>query len=203
MKARTLGVLVVTATLIVGVFGRSPAGAGKAEILWDRYGVPHIFAPDLESMFYAEGWAQMQGQANLLLHLYGESRGRGAEYWGPSGLDLDRWLQLNGVPERAKEWYDAQTPAFRKYVDEFARGMNEYGKAHPAAIAAENRVVLPVSGVDVIGHSLRVVHYMYMASMGRVRNEANAYLRNRPPADEAAEHEPSDLDEEARALAGS
>ena len=36
-----------------------PTAAGKAEILWDRYGVPHIFAADRESMFYGEGWAQM------------------------------------------------------------------------------------------------------------------------------------------------
>ena len=60
--------------------------APRAEILWDQYGVPHIFAQDRASMFYAEGWAQMRGQAGLLLHLYGESRGRAAEYWGPSHL---------------------------------------------------------------------------------------------------------------------
>ena len=52
----------------------------QAEILWDTWGVPHIYAADAESMFYWHGQAQMQGQANLLLHLYGESRGRGAEY---------------------------------------------------------------------------------------------------------------------------
>ena len=166
MKARTFAALVVVTGLLATSLGRAPAAAGKAEILWDHYGVPHIFAPDRESMFYAEGWAQTQAQANLLLRLYGESRGRGAEYWGAAGLDLDRWVQLNGVPERAKEWYDAQTPTFRTYVDEFARGINDFAKAHPDQIAPEVRVVLPVSGVDVIGHSLRAVHYMYMASMG-------------------------------------
>jgi acyl-homoserine-lactone acylase len=61
--------------------------AGNAEILWDHYGIPHIFAPDREAMFYAHGWAQMQNQADLLLRLYGESRGRTAEYWGPSNLE--------------------------------------------------------------------------------------------------------------------
>jgi acyl-homoserine lactone acylase PvdQ len=75
--------------------------AGNAEILWDHYGIPHIFATDRESMFHAHGWAQMQNQANLLLRLYGESRGRAAEYWGPANLELDRWVRLNGVPERA------------------------------------------------------------------------------------------------------
>ena len=97
--------------------------AGSTEILWDRYGVPHIYAADRESMFYAHGWAQMRNHADLLLRLYGESRGRAAEYWGgDANLELDRWVQLNGVPERAKRWYDAQDPQFRKYLDEFARG---------------------------------------------------------------------------------
>src|ERR1700674_3308407 len=152
--------------------------AAKTEILWDQYGVPHIFAADRESMFHAHGWAQTQNQANLLLRLYGESRGRAAEYWGPSYLELDRWVQLNGVPERAKAWYAAQDPTFRKYLDAFARGINDYGKAHPETIAPEDRVILPVDGVDVLGHCLRAVHYMYMGSMQRMRTEVNAALGN-------------------------
>ena len=93
-------------------------GAGKTEILWDRYGVPHIFADSLEQMFYAHGWAQMQNQADLLLRLYGESRGRAAEYWGAQSagrdnLALDRWVRVNEVPERAIVWHRAQDPKFR------------------------------------------------------------------------------------------
>ena len=82
------------------------------------------------------------------------------------------------MPERAKTWYDAQDPTFRKYMDAFARGINDFGKAHPDSIGAEYRVVLPVSGVDVIGHSLRAVHYMYMGSMERARREVTAHLRS-------------------------
>jgi acyl-homoserine-lactone acylase len=143
-------------------------------MLWDQYGVPHIFADSLESMFYAHGWAQMQNHADLLLRLYGESRGRGAEYWGASKLDLDRWVQTNGVPERAREWYQQQDPAFRKYLDAFARGINDFAKAHPEHTSPEFRVVLPVSGVDVVGHTLRAVHYMYMGSQQRMRTEVGA-----------------------------
>src|SRR3984893_14746983 len=80
----------------------------QTEILWDNYGVPHIYANRREAMFHAHGWAQMRNLANLLLRLYGESRGRAAEYWGPAKLELDRWVPLNGIPERAKLWYDAQ-----------------------------------------------------------------------------------------------
>jgi acyl-homoserine-lactone acylase len=144
--------------------------------LWDTYGVPHIYAADRESMFYAHGWAQMRNQADLLLLLYGESRGRAAEYWGEKYLSLDRWVQLNGVPERAQVWYEAQDPAFRKYLDAFARGINDFAKAHPENIAPAYRCVLPVTGVDVVGHSLRAVHYMYMGSRERMRREIDAYL---------------------------
>jgi len=150
--------------------------AQKTEILWDTYGVPHIYAADRESMFYAHGWAQMRNQADLLLLLYGESRGRAAEYWGEKYLSLDRWVQLNGVPERAQVWYEAQDPAFRKYLDAFARGINDFAKAHPETIAPAYRCVLPVTGVDVVGHSLRAVHYMYMGSRERMRREIDAYL---------------------------
>ena len=165
-------------SLFVALIAASALGAAaKPEILWDQYGVPHIFAADRESMFYGHGWAQMQNQANLLLRLYGESRGRGAEYWGESHLELARWVQLNGVPERAKAWYAAQDPTFRKYIDAFARGINDYAAAHPDAIAPEYRAVLPVSGVDVVGHPLRAVLYMYMGSIDRMRREVRAIGR--------------------------
>src|SRR5688572_13204103 len=103
--------------LAVVIFSAKSFSARNTEILWDRYGVPHIYAADRESLFYAHGWAQMRNHADLLLRLYGESRGRAAEYWGgDANLELDRWVQLNGVPARARAWYDAQDPQFRKYL---------------------------------------------------------------------------------------
>lgn len=152
--------LILTATL-----------AARTEILWDQYGVPHIFASSIEDMFYAHGYAQMHNQGDLLMSLYGESRGKGAEYWGESKLPLDRWIHANGVPARAKEWYAAQTPEFRKYLDAFARGINEHARKHPEHLSAQYRQVLPITGTDIVQHTLRAVHYMYMGSMTRMRGE--------------------------------
>ncbi len=59
------------------------ASPATDEILWDRYGVPHIYGRDIPAVFYGYGWAQAQSHANRILRLYGEARGRGAEYWGP------------------------------------------------------------------------------------------------------------------------
>lgn len=115
----------------------------------------------------------------MMRFAHGESRGRAAEYWGgDANLELDRWVQLNGVPQRARNWYDAQDPAFRTYLDEFARGINEFAAKNPGAIGAEYARVLPVSGVDVVGHPLRAVHYGYMGSRARMNTEVTALLKN-------------------------
>ena len=42
--------------------------------------------------------------------------------------------------------------------------------------------MLPVTGIDVIGHGLRAVHYMYIGSMNRMRTEVGALLSPRPRA---------------------
>ncbi len=46
----------------------------KTEILWDNWGIPHIFASDEPKLMEAFGWAQAQGHGDLLLTLYGEAR---------------------------------------------------------------------------------------------------------------------------------
>ena len=79
-------VLCLLSTATVPVLAQAPAKG--TEILWDRYGVPHIFAPDHPSLFYAYGYAQMEAHSELLLRLYAQARGRGAEYYGETYLDV-------------------------------------------------------------------------------------------------------------------
>jgi acyl-homoserine-lactone acylase len=144
------------------------AGPRGVEILWDRYGVAHVYAKDPEGLFFGYGYAQMQSHANLVLKLYGESRGRAAEYWGEKNLENDRWVLTNDVPERGLEWYRRQTPEFRRYLDAFAAGMNEYAARHPEAIDPQRRVVLPITGADPLIHVHRIVHFTYISSRSRV-----------------------------------
>lgn len=136
----------------------------KNEILWDTYGVPHIYGRTAAATFYGYGYAQAQSHGDQILRLYGESRGRGAEYWGEGYEATAVWLIKNDVPARAKTWYEAQEPGFKANLDAFARGMNDYARAHPNAIAPDVRVVLPVTGVDVVAHAHRLMNYLYVAS---------------------------------------
>ncbi|BAZ70864.1 peptidase S45, penicillin amidase (plasmid) [Fischerella sp. NIES-4106] len=134
----------------------------NTEILWDTYGVPHIHGKDIKSLFYAFAWAQMQSHGNLILRFYGQARGRASEYWGEEHLESDQWLRTMGVPERAREWFNAQNPTFRSYLDAFANGINSYAKEHPELIDNEVKVVLPIDPVDLLAHVQRVIHFMFV-----------------------------------------
>ena len=147
--------------------------SADGEILWDTYGVPHIYGEDAETVFYGYGYAQASSHANTIFRLYGEARGKGAEYWGAAYEDTTRWLVMNGVPERARLWYDAQEPDFKANLDAFAAGMNAYAEAHPEAIDDDVRMVLPISGVDVVAHAHRLMNFVYVASPNRTIGEGD------------------------------
>ncbi|QDC39357.1 acylase [Sphingobium fuliginis ATCC 27551] len=144
---------------------------GGGEILWDSFGVPHIYARTEEGGFYGFGYAQAQSHGNLLLRMYGESRARAAEYWGAKYESQDKWLIANDVPERSKSWFRQQTPQMRKNLDAFAAGVNAYAAAHPDRIAPEVKVVLPLTGVDIIGHAQRLMNFGYIASDRKVLSD--------------------------------
>jgi acyl-homoserine-lactone acylase len=136
----------------------------RNEILWDRYGVPHVYGQSTESVFFGFGYAQARNHGDEILRLYGEARGRGAEYWGSGFEDSTLWVLRNGIPQRAEQWYAAQTPSFRANLDAFAAGINAYARANPESISPDVRIVLPVTGIDVIAHAHRLTNYIYVAS---------------------------------------
>jgi acyl-homoserine-lactone acylase len=139
-----------------------------SEILWDRYGVPHIFAKSIPDMFFCFGYAQAEAHGDLLLHVLGASRGRAAEYFGPGEADLnlktDRWIWTNEVPGRSVQWLGAQTPEFRTYLAAFASGINDYAAKHPEALAPEVKQVLPITELDLIEHEQHFVNFEFVAN---------------------------------------
>ena len=169
----------LTAGLLLAAGGAAQAATHHAEVLWDRYGVPHVYAKSTPDLFYGFGWAQVKSHGDLLMKLYAEGRGRAAEYYGRSELESDRWMAVNDVPGRSKVWLAAQTPEFSTNLDAFAAGMNAYAKAHPEALSAEARRVFPVSGLDVVAYAHRLLQYVYIAPQavaGHLPPDANGAL---------------------------
>lgn len=143
-----------------------------SQVLWDRSGVPHIYAARADSLAYAFGRAQMQAHPELLLRLYAQGRGRGAEYYGavfeagepfPSNMaEVDRLVRAMGFPERSKQWLQQQSPRMRAYLDAFVAGVNDQAAAS-GGLSPAARAVLPVRSEDVLAHTLRIF-FSYLSS---------------------------------------
>ena len=173
IHASFLPVLVVAVLAHAGCTSAPAPDAQKTsatgtEILWDTYGVPHIFAPDHPSLFQAYGYAQMEAHSELLIRLYAQARGRGAEFYGAQYLESDRWVRTNGLPATARQWAAGQSPEFALLIAAFAKGLNAWAEEHTAELSPEARAVLPLSVEDVYAHGLRVIHYDWIVSPRRL-----------------------------------
>ena len=169
MRPMTIWLAALAASTAMTASVAAPSAKwGAGEILWDSFGVPHIYAKTEEGGFYGFGYAQAQSHGNLLLRMYGESRARAAEYWGEKYESQDKWLVANDVPARSVQWFRQQTPQMQKNLEAFAAGINAYAAAHPDRIAAEVKVVLPLKGVDIIAHAQRLMNFGYIASDRKV-----------------------------------
>lgn len=152
-------------------------------IVWDTWGVPHITADNVEELFYAQGWAQMHNHANLILDLYGSSRGKGAEYWGEDKLQNDILIHTLGFPELANQWEVEKylDPETKIIYEAFISGMNDYAKAYPEAIGDRVKMVLPLTTRDIVMHGMYVVFTRFVGGkdLGRVQQwpdlGSNAY----------------------------
>ena len=80
----------------------------EAEILWDEFGIPHIYGPDLATVIRGYGYAQMENHAELILQNIALARGWAAEYFGPGAnnqnVTSDEQVITYGIPKRSEEW---------------------------------------------------------------------------------------------------
>lgn len=176
LKQRLIWVFSILLGFILAVclsFYIPASSLAQTEMLWDRWGVPHIYGKNTTEMFQAFGWAQMQSHGNLILRLYGQARGRSAEYFGEKYLNSDRYVRTMGIPASAKVWYQQQNPKMRGFLDAFATGINDYAKAHPDKINNEGKAVLPVNGIDILAHVQRVIHFSFLVNQDEVKSGIN------------------------------
>lgn len=149
----------------------------RAEMLWDSYGIPHIFAKDMAAAAYAAGWAQMRAHGDLLLRLYAQARGRGAEMFGEAYVQSDQWVLTNDIPERATIWLGQQRPIEVNILDAFTAGINAYAVTHADSVNPRYRPVLPVVPTDVLAHIQRVIHFSFLAQPGAVMGTEKMWER--------------------------
>ncbi len=110
---------------------KAPGIPGVAHVVWDQYGVPHIYATTDEAGVYALGWvtASMRLFQMDILRRVGE--GTLAALVGSPGLSNDEFIRSIGLPITInKTWEEIQRrPELAKLktlLEAYARGVNDY-----------------------------------------------------------------------------
>jgi acyl-homoserine-lactone acylase len=165
MKIHHLVIVPILCSVIVGCFNQPKTSSAKneSEILWDKWGIPHIYADNMVDAFYAQGWAMTQSHGNLMMKLYGEVRGRASEYWGGEYLAHDKKYHRLGVPNWGEAAYRAQTPEIKALLDAFAAGVNAYSAENPQHLNKDMRQVLPITAQDLLAHFYRIYYVEFVA----------------------------------------
>jgi len=133
------------------------------EILWDEWGVPHIYAKNNADLYYSSGWAQMHSHGNTILQNYSHARGEAAKHWGMEKLENDMLVHALDFPRIAVQWYESQSLEFKTFIQKYVDGMNDYMQANPQSITDENKAIAPIVKEDVFKNYLFVIYTRFIA----------------------------------------
>ncbi|HEV8574893.1 MAG TPA: penicillin acylase family protein [Dehalococcoidia bacterium] len=112
-----------------------PRGKGKvtlqglrarAEIIRDRWGVPHIYATNIEDVAFAVGYAQAQDRLWQMEVNRRAASGTLSELLGEQALEIDRMTRRIGFRRAAeRDWREADKEE-RAALNAYAAGVNAY-----------------------------------------------------------------------------
>src|SRR5271170_1798292 len=95
----------------------------EVSIYRDRDGVPHIFAADDDDAYVALGFVHAQDRLFQMDFQRRLGAGRLAEAVGSGALGIDRTMRTLGLYRAAEEAVAAASPAVRRALDAYARGV--------------------------------------------------------------------------------
>lgn len=104
-----------------------PGLSADVEVIRDPWGVPHIYADNLDDLFFAQGFVQAQDRLWQMDMYRRAGEGRLAEILGPEALAHDRAARL--LKYRGPwtdEEFNSYHPEGRRILEAFSAGVNAY-----------------------------------------------------------------------------
>ena len=131
MRIRALLAVVIAILVAVPSFAASrqtvTVDGEQAVILRDNYGVPHIIAPSMRSLFFANGYAVAQDRLLQIEKYRRGARGTAAAVLGKNMLENDKSVRLTGYTEdELQSQVNRLEPEYRQVVQAYADGINAY-----------------------------------------------------------------------------
>jgi acyl-homoserine-lactone acylase len=150
----------------------NPTSAPSGEIIWDKYGIPHIYGKTTEDVLYGYGYAQMEAHAETIIRKVATARGRLAEYFGPGtnnqNITSDVQIRTFDIPRRSDTWLVQGTEQQRRYLTTFCDGLNAYAKQHGSTIDPSLKQVLPIVPTDILDITQNTIHFSFMPEQSNV-----------------------------------
>jgi len=103
----------------------------KVEIIFDEFGIPHIYADNETDAYYALGYVQAQERLFQMVLYRRLVQGRAAEIFGKDLVKTDKFfrtLGLNKVAKRAAEkyFYSGKKDDYQKPALAYLKGINDF-----------------------------------------------------------------------------
>lgn len=106
----------------------------EVEVLFDRWGVPHIYAEHPADLFFAQGYCHARDRFWQMELNRRTARGELCELFGARLLGTDRFLRRLGFRRAAEHEMATVDEPTRAIAAAYAGGVNAYIERHPAAI---------------------------------------------------------------------
>ncbi|MEN3331806.1 MAG: acyl-homoserine-lactone acylase [Blastocatellia bacterium] len=142
---RTMLAVVLIALLMPFAAQSVPKTAAKDEatIYRDEFGIPHVFAPTLESACYAVGYAQAEDRLEELLKNYRRANGTMSEVFGPDYYRQDMIQRIWRHADISRERYNQVSPRMRACIESYQDGIRAFMKEHPEQVPAWAQEIHP------------------------------------------------------------
>jgi acyl-homoserine-lactone acylase len=155
------------------------------EIIWDNYGIPHIYGQTVEDVLYGYGFAHMENHAETILRKVATARGRLAEYFGAgdqnSNIASDTQIRTFDIPNRSVRWLAEGTEEQRRFLTIFCAGQNAYAQQNASTIDPSLQQVLPIVPTDVLDIAQNTIHFTFMLEQWDLQDAVTAWQQGLPP----------------------
>lgn len=102
------------------------------EVLYDDYGVPHIYAQNEEDAYYALGYVHAQDRLFQMEMIRRAASGRLSEVLGKDMLKVDKLFRTLGINkfarEHAEKYLSSDTASFQRAAIAYQKGINQFIK---------------------------------------------------------------------------
>ncbi|MBI5955703.1 MAG: penicillin acylase family protein [Chloroflexi bacterium] len=109
---------------------RAPGLKGRAEVHRDTWGVPHIYAENMEDLFFAQGYVHAQDRLWQMEMNRRIGAGRLSEIFGKVTLEQDLFLRTMGFKRVADQEAALADGETRLILDSYAKGVNAFIDTH-------------------------------------------------------------------------